>query len=84
MARMTGSFVSALSYSVWGSASGAPADGAAGCEMGEARCACSGGRAAYASRLPHLASRASYDPINQRAQKHDDAHQSVGAEEGGI
>jgi hypothetical protein len=49
--------------------------------MGDAGCVALAAPRLYASRFPHLASRASYDPIHQRTKEHDDTDDSVGREE---
>jgi len=74
---MTGSFVTARAYWVWGFVSGARAGEAAGCGMGDAGCVGPAERAAYASRISHPASRSQH-PIHDRAEKHDHTHDPIG------
>src|SRR5205809_5694049 len=83
MARMTGSFVNARAGSVWDCAWGALADeGAAeNAERGTRKAEQGCSELAHLFRVPPSAFRVSQDPIHQRAQEHDDAHDPVHREE---
>src|SRR6266581_7231144 len=89
MARMTGRLLtSARDDLAWENAWGAPAGGVAreNAERGSRK-----GEQTYCRqtparqfRVPRSPFRVSCDPIHQRAEKHHDAHDSIGGEEGGV